>query len=168
MKALLLALSMAVMTTSVLAQTPSSQAVDQNLYAVALKASILQMEREYGHINDSVSGESVRTDYRHMVVEKDSVITDALPTEFDGHVVEYLDNTGLMARYRKLGKSYPTLRIRPIRNEGTALKIAVVVYWVSYEKHRLLSGLSDWSEVEFRYDCDKQQFVISSVKLGGI
>ena len=168
MKALRALWCMALMTVAVPAQTPSSQAADQNLYSISLKTSILQMEKEYGHMNDSVPGESVRTNYRQMVVEKDPVITDALPTEFDGHAVEYLDDKGLIERFRNLGKSYAILRVRPIQNEGTALKISVVVYWVSYKKHRLQFGLSDWSDVEFRYECEKQQFVISSVKLGGI
>ena len=60
---------MALVAVTALAQTPSP-AADQNLYSVALKASIIQMENEYGPINDSVPGESVRTDYRHMTVKK--------------------------------------------------------------------------------------------------
>ena len=100
----------------------------------------------------------MRTDYRHLIVEKDPLITDDLPTEFENHFFEYLDNQGLVERYKKLGKSDAVLVIRPIRNEGATLKIAVVVYWVSYKKRRLQLGLSDWGEVEFRYDCDKQQF----------
>lgn len=158
---------MALVAVTALAQTPSP-AADQNLYSVALKASIIQMENEYGPINDSVPGESVRTDYRHMTVEKDPLITEALPTAFDGHVVEYLDDAGLIERYRKLGESYAILRVGPMQADGDALKIAVVVYQVSYKKHRLQFGLSDWSDVEFRYDCEKQQYVINSVKLGGM
>jgi hypothetical protein len=168
MKTLAAVWCMALMTVTVPAQTPSSQAADRNIYSVALKASILQMEKEYGHMNDSVPGESVRTNYRQMVVEKDPVITDALPTEFDGHAVQCLDSKGMIERYRKLGKSYAILRVRPIQTQANALKIAVVVYWVSYKKHRLQFDLSDWSDVEFRYECEKQEFVISSVKLGGI
>ena len=53
-------------------------------------------------------------------------------------------------------------------NQGKTLKIAVVVYWTSYKKGRSLRGVSGWSDVEFQYDSDKQQFVVSSVKLGGI
>jgi len=168
MKAVLLAACLTFVTIPVFAQTLASQTSDNNLYSLALKASILQMEKEYGHIDDSVGGESIRTDYRHMTVEKEPVVTDGLPTEFDDHFVEYLDHQGLVERYKKLGKPYAVLVIQPIQNEGTALKIAVVVYWVSYKKHRLQLALSDWSNVEFRYDCDKQRFVVSLVKLGGI
>src|SRR5215467_533830 len=168
MKIALLVAFLAFNAVSVSAQSEPSKNAENNLYSVALKTSILQMEKDWGHIDDSVRGEEIRTDYRHMIVEKDSLITDGLPAEFDDHSVEYLDHEGLVARYRKLGKSYATLVIRPIQNEGAMLKVAVVVYWVSYKKHRLALGLSDWSNVEFRYDCDQQQFVVSSVKLGGI
>lgn len=168
MKTVLLVAFVALVAVSVSAQSEPSKNAEDNLYSLALKTSILQMEKDWGHIDDSVLGEEIRTDYRHMIVEKESLITDGLPTEFADHSVEYLDHEGLVARYRKLGKSYATLVIRPIQNEGPRLKVAVVVYWVSYKKHRLELGLSDWSNVEFRYDCDQQQFVVSSVKLGGI
>jgi hypothetical protein len=47
-------------------------------------------------------------------------------------------------------------------------KIAISVYWASYKKGRLELALSDWSEVELNYNCEKQSFTISEVKLGGI
>lgn len=154
-------------TIFALAQSDRSETED-NLYSIALKASILQMEKDYGKMDDTVLGERVRTDYRHMIVEEDPLITKGLPTEFEGHVVEYLDNPALIERCRKLRKPYASLVIRPMKNEGKIVKIAIAVYWVSYKNNRLQLALSDWSNVEFQYDCDKQQFVISSVKLEGI
>jgi hypothetical protein len=70
--------------------------------------------------------------------------------------------------HKKSGKSYAALVIQPIQNEGKTLKIVVVVYWISYKEGHLKLGLSDWTNVQFHYDCDKQQFIVSSVKLGGI
>ena len=155
-------------TILVAAQPRQSRANDDNLCSLALKTSILQMEKDYGQIDDTVLGERIRTDYRHMVVEKDPLITEGLPEEFEDHFVEYLDHQALIERYKKLGKPYATLVIRRMRNEGKTLKIAVVVYWVSVTKDSLELGLSDWSNVQFQYDCGKQQFVVGSVKLGGI
>ena len=168
MRTLMLAASLALTTPFVPAQSNPSQTAGDNLYALALKTSIVQMEKEWGYIDDSALGQGMRTDYRHMIVEKDSLITDGLPTEFENHFVEYLDNQALAERYKKLGKSYAALVIQPMRNDAKTLRIAVVVYWISYKKGRLQLGPSDWSNVEFNYDCDKQQFVVSSVKLGGI
>jgi hypothetical protein len=150
------------------AQSNRSETNDESLYSLALKTSILQMEKDYERIDDAVGGERMRTDYRHMIVERDDLITKGLPTEFEDHFVEYLDNQELIQRSNKLGKPYATLVIRPVKNEGKILKIDVVVYWVSYKKHRLQLALSDWSNVEFQYDCERQKFIVSSVKLDGI
>lgn len=168
MRTHVLAALMMLTTLFVSAQSNPSETAGKNLYSVALQASILQMEKAWGYIDDSALGQGMRTDYRHMIVEKDSLITDGLPTEFENHFVEYLDNQALAERYKKLRKSYSALVIQPMRNDGKTLRIAVVVYWISYKKGGLQLGLSDWSNVEFNYDCDKQQFVVSSVKLGGI
>ena len=79
-----------------------------------------------------------------------------------------LDEKGLIERYKHFKKSFAVLRIRPLENDGANLKVSIGVYWVSYKKHRLMFGFSDWSDVGFRFDCAKTQFVVSSVKLGGI
>jgi hypothetical protein len=168
MRSVLLTATIVLIAVVLPAQPNQSGSNADNLYSQALKTSILKLEKDYGHIDDTVMGERTRTDYRHMVVEKDPLITEGLPTEFEDHSIAYLDQQGLLERYKKLGKPYATLVIRPMRNEGKTLKIAVVVYWVSVEKNSLQLGLSDWSNVEFQYDCDRKQFVVSSVKLDGI
>jgi hypothetical protein len=168
MRTVQLAAVIVLVTVFAPAQSNQSETHADNLYALALKTTILQMEKEYGHIDDTVLGERTRTDYRHMIVEEDPLITKGLPTDLENHFVEYLDSQALVERYKKSGKSYAALVIQPMQNEGKTLKIAVVVYWISYKKGHLQLGLSDWSKVEFHYDCDKQQFIVSSVKLGGI
>jgi hypothetical protein len=167
MRTVQLAAVMVFVTVLVSAQSRQETPQD-NLYFLALKSSILQMETEYGHIDDTDLGERMRTDYRHMIVEEDPLITKALPAEFENHFVEYLDTQGLVGRYGKVGKPFAILVIRPMQNEGRTLKIAVVLYWVTYNKHHLKLELSDWSNVELQYSCEKQQFVVSSLKLGGI
>jgi hypothetical protein len=150
-----------------ISQTASPPAKD-NLYSLALQASILQMEREWGHLGHSTLEEGIPTDYRHMLVRKDPIITDELPTAFENHSIEYLDDQELIDRYRKLNNSFSVLKIAPIRNQGAVLKIVVSTYWFSYKKNQLQFAYSDWSDVEFRYDCEQRAFVITSVKLGGI
>ena len=141
---------------------------EENLYSRALLASIIEMNKAYGHIDDSDGGSRVRTDYHHMLVERDPGITDDLPEQFAEYRVAYLDTQQLIARYKELRKEFSILKIQPMRSEGASLKVLVSVYWVSYKNKKLNLGLSDWSEVEFRYDCEKQSFVVSEVKLGGV
>ncbi len=140
----------------------------ENLYAVALSVSLAEMEKSWGEIDDRDGGSQVRTDYHRMPVEKDPEITDHLPVQFEGHRVEYLDTESQIARYQKLRKEFAILRVRPIQAGRGRLKIQVSTSWVSYKKGRLMLAVSDWSDVEFRFDCEKQNFVVSSVRLGGI
>jgi hypothetical protein len=147
-------------------QEKGAAAKEENLYSKALFASIIEMEKSNGHIDDSYLG--IRTDYHHMLVEKDLGITDDLPEQLGEYRVEYLDTQNQIARCKKLRKPFSMLKIQPMKSEGARLKIQVTVYWVKYKKSRLYFGLSDWSDVEFRYDCETQSFVISNIKLGGI
>jgi len=121
----------------------------------------MAMEKSWGQQKDSA-------DYHHMVVEQDPAITDDLPRQFGDYRVEYLDREAVVARCKQSRKPFAIMKIFPMKNDGQHLKLTINVYWASYEKGRLLLGLSDWSVVELNYDCETQSFVISNVKLGGI
>ena len=149
-------------------QEGGAPAKGDNLYSVALFASIVEMEKSWGHIDDSNGGSTIRRDYRHMLVEKDPEITDRLPSQLGDYRVQYLDKRAQIDRYKKLRKAFPILRIHPMQNEGARLEIEVSVSYFTHEKRRWLFAVSDWSDVEFHYDCEKQKFVVSAVKLGGI
>jgi hypothetical protein len=155
--------------TCVSAQSNPTESND-NLYSIALRASILQMDKEWGHLGHTALDDEIEmpTDYRHMIVRKNEMITDGLPTMFEDHSVEFLDDQELVERYRKLKKSFAVLEVAPMRNHGSILKISVSMYWFDYKEGRMEFGYSDWSNVEFRYDCGKGKFEINSVKLGGI
>jgi hypothetical protein len=139
---------------------------EENLYFKALSASIIEMEKSWSHQDNRDLG--VRTDYHHMLVERDLTITKDLPEQFGDHRVEYLETQDVVARCKQLRKPFAILKIFPIKNEGPRLEITINVYWASYKNGHLELALSDWSEVELTYDCEKQGFIISKVKLGGI
>ena len=144
-------------------ETPRSQG---NLYATALFASLDKMAKDWGGIDDS-SDHAIRTDYHRMIVEKEDV-TENLPESLGEYRVEYLDEDELIARYRNLNKEFAVLRIHPITNDGVKLGIKIALYWFSYKKKTLTFALSDWSNVEFHYDCEKHKWMIDEVKLGGV
>ena len=149
-------------------QERGERAKEDNLYSKALFASIAEMEKSWGQIDDSSGRSGIRTDYRHMLVEKDPQITDGLPSQLGDYRVEYLDDQMKIDRFKRLRKEFSILKIHPMQSEGSRLTIQVSVYYLTYAKGRLNLGLSDWSEVEFHYDCEKQSYVVSAVKLGGI
>jgi hypothetical protein len=148
-------------------QSDKTSIKEDNLYSTALFASIVKMDKSWGNIDDSFGGK-IRTNYHQMIVEDDPEITGGLPSQVGDYRVEYLDTQALIRRYKKLGKSFSILTLHAIRNEGSLLRITVSVYDFSYEKKKLIFAISDWSDVEFRYDCEKQSYIISDVKLGGI
>lgn len=162
-------LSVAVIFLSASAAFPQESASppkEENLYFKALSASIIEMERSWGHQDNSDLG--VRTDYHHMLVEREFTITKDLPEQFGDHRVEYLETQDVVAKCKQLRKPFAILKIFPMKNEGPQLKIAINVYWASYKEGHLKLALSDWSEVELNYACEKQNFIVSKVKLGGI
>jgi len=145
-----------------------SHADEKNLYSVALFTSIERMDTEWEHLGVGDSTMQTRIDYHHMVVQKDPEITDKLPVKRGEYNVEYLDDREIFARRKDMIKDFATLKIFPIANNDNVLKIDVTVYWAGIKKGKHMYGLSDWSDVTFRYDCDKKEFVVSNVKLGGI
>ncbi len=55
-----------------------------------------------------------------------------------------------------------------MQSDGSRLKIQITVSSLTYEKHKFLLGISDWSDIAFRYDCQNEEFVVYSVRLGSI
>jgi hypothetical protein len=154
--------------SSVFAQAGAKPAVENNLYYRALFASLDKMAKSWGNGDDSVRGSRVRTDHHNMVVERNRDITEGLPSQLGEYRVEYLDSQGLVGRYKKLRKPFAILITRPLQNDGERLNVTFTVYWFSYGKGSLNYGLSDWSDVYFRFDCEKREYVIDEVKLRGI
>ena len=142
-------------------QTGAESKKEDNLYSIAMAASLDEMQRQWGHQNNGI-------DYARMLVWKNPEITDDLPTQFGSHHVEVLDQQSLVEMCKKAGKQLPVLEIHPIHNDGARLRIQVSLSWAKNYKRGLALGISDWSDVYFQFDCDKRTYTISEVKLGGI
>ena len=166
MKALIIAIVLGAASLSLGQDQPHSKKED-SLYAMALFASVSEMDKQwsrYSKRDDTTSA----TDYHHMFVEADRQITADLPSESAGYRVEYLDDKAQTAQYQKLKREFALLKIFPIENEGAKLKVVINLSYLRSKKGHLWYGLSGWSIVEFQFDCSQQEFVIASVKLGGI
>lgn len=149
-------------------QDQSHPAKENSLYAKALFASVAQMDKQWSRYSRGDEN-TADTDYHHMPVQVDPPeITDGLPTESGEYHVEYLDPKAQKERFQRLRKRYAILKIDPVQDEGSQLKIVVSVSYVSRRKKAFVYEFSDWSDVKFRFDCEKQEFVISSIELGGI
>jgi hypothetical protein len=156
------------LSSSAFSQEKSKPIVEVNLYYRALFASLDKMNKEWGNIDASIEGRQIRTDYHNMIVLRNRDITEGLPSQVGNYRVQYLDSQELIDKYKKLRKEFAILVSYPMVNDKERLEITFNVYWISYEKRNLSFALSDWSKVYFRYDCEKREYVIDEVKLGGI
>jgi hypothetical protein len=76
-----------------------------------------------------------------------------------------IDSAGLVDRYRKVKKQFQFEGTsRPVEGERV---VSYTLHWVS-KKSNLVIGLSDWSDVYFRYDREKAKWLVDEVVLGGI
>lgn len=141
---------------------------DSNLYATALYASLAEMDNSWGRQQNSLDGRQLSAYYHNMPVRADFAITEGLPTQQGDYQVEFLDSAALIQRRQRLHKDFPILRLFPIHVEGHLLKIHVAENWVGLKGGQLTEAISDWSDVDFQFDCEKQVFVVVGVKLGGI
>jgi hypothetical protein len=150
-----------------LSQEVKKTNVEDSLYYKALFASLDKMAKSWGKIDSSVGGARIGTDYLKQIVQKTDITTN-LPSQIGEYQVEYLDHQGLIYKSKQLKKPFSILVGSPMINEGERLKISFTVYYFSYKKKMSYFGLSDWSNVYFRFDCDKREFVVDEVELGGI
>ena len=150
------------------ASSQETSEAEDNLYSLALVAGVDQMQKQWGYIDDGDRGSKIRTDYHHLIVRKNPEITDDLPSQSEEFHFEYLDDAALHARYKQLKKSFAVLEVHPIHDNGPTLKIHIAQNWVESRQGRLVIAISGWANVEFRFDCKQQAYVISDVKLGGI
>ena len=165
---IILALSVALPISTQNTGTPPVPAKKDEIYSMALFSSLAEMEKNWGYLHFSGSGMYVPTDYHEMCVKKNPQVTEGLPTHEGNFHVEYLDSRELIERYKKLRKGFAVIEIQPMYSDGSKLKIQISVSYFEYKKGKLMFGVSDWSDVEFRLDSDTQKYVISSIKLGGI
>lgn len=151
-----------------LSQNKISSDDENNPYSKALFASLHKMDTSWGKISTTDCGNRVCLNYKNVIVEYDYKITQKLPFQSGEYKVEYLNTQELIDRYKKLKKEFAVFRIHPMEINENRLVIRVTVHWFRYKEPHLIYAISDWGNVYFHYDCEKQEFVIEEVKLGGI
>ena len=139
----------------------TSTTPDSNLYLKALSACVEKQGKDYGKLG-------LERDYINRIVEYNLFLTPKLPTQIGEYRIEYLNGDELIARYKRLRKSFPILSMRPMENEEGLLRIGLADYWFSYEKRSLNFSLEGGCNVYFRFDCEQKLHVIDRVDLWGV
>ncbi len=158
----LILLFLGVLADNALSQTKAASQNEDNLYAVALSACVKKEFEEYGDI-----ASSGRT-FFNRIVEYDLHLTEKLPTQFGDFKIEYLTGGELLERYKKTRQRLSVFKMFPMRNEGAILKINFSHYYVSVSKKKFLYALEGGCQTEFKYDSQKEKFVLSKVELWGV
>ena len=153
-----------------------AQEATENLYSRSLKACLEKEIQTYSKFSNR--------DLRNVIVRQDNNLTKDLPTQFGEIKVEYLDDSGLVQRYKMRAKNnektrgeIPVIEIYPIYDKGSKLRFAYSNFWFSYaEKGGFFSrkntiykfGLEGGCQAEIGFDPAQQKFVIEKVELWGI
>ncbi len=114
----------------------------------------------------------------NRIIERDDFLTDKLPTQVGEIKIEYLDRQAIVDRYKKKRDDkkrdeesrveIPVSVISPIWNEGNILKISLRDWWISYKKRVYNQGLEGGCIVDFKFDSQLDDFVITKTDLWGI
>lgn len=154
-------------------QVQVKTATGTNLYERALSACVTEQLKRYGN-----QGSETRLRLMNRIIEQNDFLTDKLPTQIGEIKIEYLDRQEIVDRYKKKRDDkkrdkesraeIPVSVISPIWNEGNILKISFRDWWISYEKRVYKQALEGGCIVDFKFDNQLDDFVITKTDLWGI
>ncbi|HKA01275.1 MAG TPA: hypothetical protein VKE70_32400 [Candidatus Solibacter sp.] len=139
-----------------------------DIYSIALIEAANEMEKQWGWIKASPLERSIDTDYKHLLVCIDESVRQQYPASADGRRFEFLSNAELRSRRKKIGKDFSALIISPATVQDGFIKVVVGQRVISVARGHLTFLISDWGNVYFRFDRDKNDIVFHRVELGGI
>jgi hypothetical protein len=147
---------------------PAVGSENQFLYNEALRASLENMNREWGNLNLNARGARAPIDFHNMIVRKNPVITDGLNSRFGEYRVTYLDDASIVVRWKRLRKQFAILAVQPVDRSEGRLRINVGLVWVRYRRATLSFAIDSWADVYFRIDATNQKYIVDNVKLAGV
>ena len=145
------------------AQTTGQAPHEENLYLTAFSAYLSKRNEMY----ESTEGLKKR-DYLNVLVESDINLNKDFPTKIGRNTIEYLEHAARMRKFDKLRQPFRLIVFRPMENAGNKVVISFAEYMWSYKRNGFLYSLSDGAQVVFRFDCEKQSFIVDKVELWGI
>jgi len=145
------------------AQTKSqSKSENDSLYIIALEKYTIEKDSFFMQFP-----KQPREKYETLYLEKPDFI-DKLPETIRKHKLIIINSTNKDELYTKNGNSLVNLVIYP-RIEKGMFKITVVPYIGSRDENRkILLELSDWTDVFFTYDCERNRWEYLKTESGGI
>jgi hypothetical protein len=91
-----------------------------------------------------------------------------VPSILCGRVIVLITNENWRKIYEQNGNTLIHCKVFPIDVKGDEIEISIIPYKGKKVKDNLEIGLSDWTNVYFKYDCFKKRWVYIRVETGGI
>ncbi|MFD1256064.1 hypothetical protein ACFQ3S_04595 [Mucilaginibacter terrae] len=94
---------------------------------------------------------------------------DSIPGKINNYKIELITTTNKRKLYQSHHNKLTHTKMFPLKVEDSLLSITFVPYFGQLEKRRHYHlALSGGSTVYFKFDCEKNNFIIYKVKLWGI
>lgn len=142
----------------------NAQKVSQtdSLYLVALEKYAVEIDSFY----TKYSSEPER--YSTIFIEDNDLIRD-FPDSISGYNVTVLTSDNWKKVYRENKKRLIHLKIFPIKIEDEFISVTLIPYHGELKRRKYLHlGLSDWTKVYFKQDCDSGKWSYVKTENGGI
>lgn len=137
-----------------------SELVNGDIYAQAVYSVLKRMKLSYEGL--------IADDFSRAIVIKRGGLTSKIPGFFDGFGVEVLDRKEIAKRELKTRRGQiPVFEINRFVKLGGFLRVRVHAFAVSSKETEMTFSPSDWGDVYFVYDSDRDSLVVHEVCLRG-
>jgi len=133
-----------------------------SLYLIALERYVVQLDSFY----KKYSGDPSIYDVIYL---EHTELIDSIPKSINGSEIIVLYSENWKRIYKQNNNHLVHLKIYPIKIEKGKIKITFIPYIGKLEKGKHLTlGLSSWTDVYFKFNCESQTWKYEKTKNGGI
>lgn len=143
-----------------------SLALDANAFSNPVDSTSIYFTSLSNHLEYLKSLKKNANGLNEVYVEK-SEITESLPSDIGSVHISYLTLSEIKAKTTK-GKRIHLIVVRPVKVESTLLRVNVIDFFVTSNKEGFNYANTGGSVFEFRFDCERNRFLVSNKKQGGI
>ena len=139
---------------------------NDSLYITALEKYTIEIDSFYTKYNVN------NIKYDTLYINKNGVV-DNLPSRIHGRCVIILSDTNKIEIYERNKNEIVEVKLFPIEIKSGQIEITIVPYQCKFNKKDELNIeynylISAWTNVFFKYDCNKRKWKYDRTKNGGV
>ncbi|RZT95382.1 hypothetical protein EV201_0001 [Ancylomarina subtilis] len=132
---------------------------DDNFYKKAFSVYLDSLESYFAPII-KLDSKELDSDWHRLKIKKDEAITYFLKDTFNSYKVELFDSDTLISILDSPDKKIILTEITPIKIKKDKLEIDFIDFEVSFVKDSLSERIVSGCSLEYRFDCDLNEFVL--------